>query len=213
MTRKTFKAAVCLALAAMPSLASSTKTKPPAMFPPEAMAWDETMSDWVAPILTAMGEPPIWTTGAVIESSVIYRFTFVGSLCKATSIRITSADRKMGLRAVSVDMCKGHRVKVLQKNKPITTGDFAELQDLMGKAGMWQHKIGDWDGEGGWGWVDCTFLVMERAKVADYSLERSQISCIQPTTLIPVVNKIAGLAGLSHISLGYLDRAAGEQSH
>ena len=212
MLRKAFKASICLVLAAMPSLVSPAQT-PPAMFPPEALAWDETMSDWVAPILIRMGEPPLWTTGAITGSGKVYRFTFVGNLCKATTIRITDAAKGATLRAVSLDRCKGHRLKVLQRNKRIAATDIAELQDLMSKAGMWQNQLGNWDGENGHEWVDCTFLVMERAQAADYRLERNQISCIQPKTLIPVVNKVAGLAGLSHISLGYLDHAAGEQSH
>jgi hypothetical protein len=213
MIGRAFKAAACLILSAMPSLASPTQTTPPAMFPPEAMAWDETMSDGVAPILAAMDEPPLWTAGAITGSGKVYRFTFVGNLCKATSIRITDGAKGATLHAVSLDRCKVYRPKVLQRNKRIAATDIAELEGLMRKADMWQHAVGDWDGEGGHVWVDCTFLVMERAQASDYRLERSQISCIQPAVLIPVVNKVAGLAGLSHRSLGYLDRAAGEQSH
>lgn len=181
----------------------------PAMFPPKVMDWDEVMSDWFAPGLEKMGERPLWLQGAVGRTDSVYRFTFIGNMCRSTSIRIDEATNRIDLQVVSLDRCKRGSARLQRSNRRIAPTDWADAKRLMEEAELWKFEIGDWDDDGEI-WIDCTFLVMERAAASDYRMSRSQISCMQPRRLLAVVNKVAALAALSRPSLGYLDRSQGD---
>ena len=202
---------ILLALVAIPASLAARPTTP-AMFPDDVIATDPNAiySSWIGPVLERMGERPLWGDGAVAEGEAIYRFSFVGNLCTVTTIRLWQHGEGGRLRTTTLDRCHRYSRRRVQAVRTISAADWAGLAAMIEQAQVWPFRSSTWDGDDDEIWVDCTFLTMERALPGDYRVAQSMISCIQPTRLMPVVNRVAALAGIEQGALGYHDSSSGE---
>jgi hypothetical protein len=204
---------ILLALAVFPG-GLAARPAALAMFPPDVIATDpnDIYRDWIGPALTRMGERPLWGDGAVAEGEAVYRFTFLGNLCTVTAIRLWQQGEGGRLRMTTLDRChRGSRPRA-QAVRTISATDWAGLAAAMEQAQVWPFRASTWDGDSDEIYLDCTYLAMERALPGDYRVAQNMISCIRPAALMPVVNRVAELAGAEPLALGYRDYRSGEHT-
>jgi hypothetical protein len=166
------------------------------------MELDEVIADWASPILAHMDERPIWQGGA--SGEITYRFFFMGNSCRVTSIRLWKSEISTRYVVKMLNRCEESAQFEVVGDGRIWKQDQVELQSLMDASDMWRFRAGNWN-DPEEVYLDCTTLLMERAAASEYNFSRVEISCNQPRKLMPLVNKIVALVGLSPGDVGYLD--------
>lgn len=161
-------------------------------YPPEVLAG---YSDC---ILRDVGERPLW--GGALPRGVRQemRFTFThGHLAETRIIHVTRhANGRASIRALTLRRNgDGMMARVATRRRKLSAQQVAMIDTLGAASGTWEHRIGSWDG--GELFMHCETLDMECATPMGYSYSSVSIGCNKPEKLMPFVNFVTQLAGLT----------------
>lgn len=148
--------------------------------------------------LAAYGEPPLWN-GVPPGAVQVMRFSFTdGHFLFFRAVTITQrADGTAELVAIGSERRSGIRTpekRLPARRMQLSAEQVARLNRLAEESATWQFEVGSWDGEGLY--LHCQSLDMERANAEGYRFASVNIGCNQPAKLMPLIDEIAGLAGL-----------------
>lgn len=190
--------ALGLALAtAMLACAGSAKADDCGTFPKEVRE-QSIYGGFADCALKKLGEPPLWK-GLPSGTAQVMRFTFTDGhalFFRAVTI-IERQDGTTELIAVGTQRRSGigtpeRRLPVHRRR--LSAEQIARIHQLAEQAEPWNFAVGTWDGDEAY--LHCQTLDMERANAAGYRFSSVNISCNQPSKLMPLVHEIASLAGL-----------------
>ncbi len=109
-------------------------------------------------------------------------------------LRVSGADRAR----------QGGRTPSRHRNVHLSVETMARISALAAQAGVWDFEVGSWDGEEIY--LHCQLLEMERASATSYRYSSVNIGCNHPAKLMPLVDEVARVAGLSRVGGGKLYR-------
>jgi hypothetical protein len=143
-------------------------------------------------------EKPLWRSA--LERGVLQeiRFTYTeGHLAYTNIIHVTQhVDGRAILRFRSFRRQRdGRRTLIADRIRRLSANEVGMVDRLGTASGTWEHRIGSWDGDELY--MHCETLDMERATSAGYRYSSVNIGCNKPEKLMPFVNFVTQLAGLT----------------
>lgn len=149
-------------------------------------------------VLREIGEKPLWRGVTKKRYRQQIRFTFTKGNAGFTRIidftEFADGTGRVVSRAVShrgrddFSMTEPHSARVAAEA-------VAKLNRFGEQSGAWGLENGSWDGDEIY--MDCETLDMERINAQGYRFSSVNISCNHPAKLMPLVDYLTGLAGVT----------------
>jgi hypothetical protein len=173
---------------------------------PPAVREKALFSGWSDCDLRDLGHLPLWRDLSA-EAGQVMRFVFTeghGAFFRAITIT-ARPNGDADLRVSGADRVRqGGRTPLRHRNVHLSAETMARISALAAQAGVWDFEVGSWDGEEIY--LHCQLLEMEQASATSYRYSSVNIGCNHPAKLMPLVDEVARLAGLSRVGGGKLYR-------
>jgi hypothetical protein len=187
-------AGIVLAVSSLPAIASSSRAGSGScgMYPSEVQ--DSLYSAYSGCLLHKLGEKPLWHGVANKHHRQEIRFTFTEGHATYTRVIdfVEYLDGTGSIAVTSVFRRPDPWKVIRQRRIDLSATEVARLNELGDQSGTWGFPNGSWDGDG-W-YLHCETLDMERVNASGYRYSSVNISCNQPTKLMPLVEYLTGLA-------------------
>jgi hypothetical protein len=156
-------------------------------------------------VLREIGEKPLWHGVTRKGYRQQIRFTFTKGNAGFTRIidftEFADGTGRVVTRAVSHRWRSAFSMTEPRSAK-VPAEAVAKLNALGDQSGAWGFENGSWDGDEVY--MDCQTLDMERINAQGYRFSSVNISCHHPEKLMPLVDYLAGLAGITPSEHGSL---------
>jgi len=148
--------------------------------------------------LKRLGQRPLWGHFAGKNKRVM-RFVFTeGHGHFVRYILITEkVDGTGRIETGGIDHHRSSSDPIPVRRSRLSRPQVTNLDALATQAKMWEFPMEKWDEEDDV-FLDCQFLEMEMAAGKDYRYSQVTIGCNQPTELMPFVDEVARLGGLTN---------------
>ncbi|WCM28868.1 hypothetical protein NDN01_08195 [Sphingomonas sp. QA11] len=188
---------LCALVLALTLTSQSNAREGCGLYPEETYEYFWSMGFSACP-LKRLGQRPLWRNFAGKDKKVM-RFVFTeghGHFFRYVLIR-EKFDGTGKIETGGVDYHRDSTDPIPIRRSPLTAQQLTKLNALATQAKIWEFPIEHWDSKDDV-FVDCQLLEMEMAADKDYRYSQVTIGCNQPEQLMPFVDEVARLGGLTN---------------
>lgn len=179
-----------LLLSAVAPTATMSRTRAPAMLPPD-------MSQFSAHYLDGFGEPALWPPGAMRGYRTRMRLTISGILYTKIAIRIDQgATGRLSGHLALVDRHDHENPDGrAERDFPVSRAQFAQLQRTVAAARLWRHHPEFWQFTDDSNiCIDGMELIFERIDADGYRFANANAQCTAPPDLLRVAEMFVDIS-------------------